>query len=804
MKFFRFIFWLIISVALLFLLNKKQGSIPPAGKLLDPFQGFWANAETEILDIDKESLTAGLHENVTVQYEDNLIPHIYAQNDHDLYFTQGYLTAYHRLWQMEFVMYVAAGRVSEILGPNAIEFDRRQRRKGLVYGAENSLFELEKDETVREFLNAYAAGVNAFIGQLKFKDYPIEYKILDYEPEEWTPLKSVLLLKYMADDLSGSDRDLQNTNAYQLLGRERFDFLFPDMPAGIDPIIPKGTKWDFDPVQVNTPDSFAVQSVFSPASPVEEDPGIGSNNWAISREKSATGNPMLCNDPHLRFSLPSIWFAQQLNAPGINSFGVTIPGLPGILLGFNDSLAWGLTNAPRDVRDWYQITFKDYERDEYLYDGKWLKTQKRIETIRVRGEKAYYDTVLYTHYGPIFYDRNFMGNDDQVNFSLKWTAHNPSKEILTVYLLGRTKNLKDIEKATQYFECPPQNMVVATRGGDIGMFIEGKFPLKWKGQGKFLMDGSDPKYEWQGFIPREHNAKIVNPTRGFVSSANQHPFDSLYPYFYYNNNEEHYRNRRINDYLSGTNSISIDDMKKLQNDTYYLLAAETLPAMLSQLDSSDLKDSDYEIMEMLSSWDYYTKPSQVPPSYFEAWWHFIITAVWDDFTDENAYVKPDKYITSQLIINHPDDPAFDIQITPETETISDIMTKTFHQAIDSLESWKKVNNESDAAWYKFKNTRLMHLTRIEPFSKLKVETGGNKSIVNANGPDWGASWRLVVDLGDEINAWGIYPGGQNGNPASRHYTDFVDDWAIGNYFKINFWEAPVTEEIAFKTYNLNK
>jgi len=808
MKFLRFLLSFIISAGLILFLNQPAylpgiGDIPPTGKVLDPFHGFWQNAEKDPLDLEITLNHPELSEEVQILYEKNLIPHIFANNDYDLYFAQGYATAYHRLWQMEFLSYVAAGRISEILGEVALNFDRRQRRKGLAYGAENSLKKLEEDEINIRFLEAYADGVNAYVSRLKYKDYPVEYKLLNYRPEKWTPFKTILLLKYMADDLSGSDYDLQNTNMVTLFGKERFDFLFPDIPEGIDPIIPSDTKWNFDPVEVKTPQKFSIRTKFSPVAPESPEEGMGSNNWAVSPGKTRNGYAILCNDPHLRFAMPSIWYAQQLKAPGINTYGVTIPGLPGVLLGFNDSIAWGLTNAPRDLRDWYQITFKSGEKEEYLYDGKWLKTQKRVEDIKIKGNNTYTDTVIYTHYGPVMYDDTYAIDSSRMNFSLRWTAHNGSREILMIYHLNRVNNIFEIGDMINDFECPPQNIAVATRQGDIGMFIEGKFPLRWKEQGKFLMDGSDPIYEWQGYIPDAHDAKVINPSRGFVSSANQHPFTEDYPYYYYNNTAEYFRNRRINEKLSTLTDITIEEMMLLQNDTYHLLASEALPLILDGLDTTLLQPDQFEIYDNLRNWNYLTEPNQVSPSYFEVWWNKLYEFLWDEFDREIPLVKPNDFITIKILRDHPQDSAFDRVDTPEKENIADVLFGSYLATIDSIQNWRDKHPETEPVWYQFKNTRLMHLTNLSPFSLTRIQTGGNKHIVNANGPTWGTSWRLIVEMGDRIRAFGIYPGGQSGNPGNPAYDSFVDDWASGRYFKINFWYEPVLDQDDVITFRLS-
>jgi len=787
MKFFRFFISILLSGALVYILNQKIGDIPPLGKLLDPFHGFWQNAVDDPLDIRYDISLLQLKDEVRIQYEANLIPHIFSKNDYDLYFTQGYIMAHHRLWQMEFITFVASGRISELFGERALNYDRLQRRKGLNEATEKAIKALQDHPEVFKSVKAYSDGVNAFIDQLEYKDLPLEYKLFNYWPEAWVPYKSLLTQKYLADDLN-SDRDLQNTNLVRIFGKERFDFLFPDFPDEIEPIIPVGTPWDFEPLETFSPDSEEVKNAYFVNIPDRFKEGIGSNNWAVSGKKTESGHAILCNDPHLGLNLPMIWYAQQLNSPDINTFGVTVPGVPGILLGFNDSIAWGATNADRDLRDWYQISFRDDQCDEYQYGGKWLKTQKRIETIKIKGRDDYSDTVVYTHYGPVVYDRSYMGDSNRVNFALKWTAHNASVDYKAFYDLSRAQNISEALAASSSLDCPPQNFALASRSGDIAQVVQGNYPLKWEEQGKFIMDGSDPNYEWQGYIPKEHNARIINPERGFISSANQHPFDSDYPYYYHSRSEENFRNRRINSILSASEDITIDDMKILQNDNYYSLASSILPVMIDSLRKEGLADEQLQVLDLLIEWDYMANADQIEPSYFRAWYKKMYNLLWDEFDVDVPVEWPSDYTTMIILTKWPTDTAFDILGTEDVESIKDIITESYTQGIDSINTWKELNNGEDPLWYKFKNTHLTHMTGIGSFSYAQVPVGGYSGIVNATSGNWGASWRMIVELGDEIEAWGIYPGGQSGNPGSAGYGTFIEDWARGEYFKISFWE----------------
>ncbi len=783
MKLLRFILVFLITVAITVALNFKIGDVPPLGKFLDPYNGFWQNIEHEYQD--QRLHIPGLQQEVRVHYDQYLIPHIIAENDHDLYLAQGYITARHRLWQMEFQTHAAAGRISELIGEQALDFDRLQRRKGMVFGAQSAQAAFNRNDTIKSAVEAYAEGVNYFINSLSYKDLPIEYKLLDYAPENWNSLKTALLLKYMADDLSGWDADLENTNAYHLLGPERFDFLFPDTLNNTDPVIPNQTRYNFEPVKVDTP------ALFVPPAPPnisfsKTDPDNGSNNWVVGGEKTNSGSPILANDPHLGLNLPSIWFVMQLNAPGVNVMGATLPGALGVIIGHNENISWGVTNARRDVRDWYSIEFKDGEKNEYLFDNKWLKTQKVAEEIKIRGGDSFFDTVVYTHYGPVVYDGNYSKSKNLHNFSLRWIAHDPSEEQLTFYLLNRGKNYDDYVNALKYYSAPAQNFAFASKTGDIALWVQGKFPLKWPGQGKFLLDGSRLDQEWQGYIPFNHNAHLVNPEQKYLSSANQYPVGKNYPYYVYDGNFEDYRNRRINSRLSAMRNITPQDMMALQQDNYNLKAAESLPMMLAGLDINQLTAQQKEIYSLLSNWDFNNEMQSKAATVYEIWWETLYELIWDEFDRADmALNAPDDNTTLFILKNHPADPFIDIKATPETEGLQEILSQSYLAATDSVKKWTE-EKEEDFTWSNFKATRLQHLLRLDAFSIHNVAIGGNKGIINAVSKTHGPSWRMVVSMEDEVKAWGIYPGGQSGNPGSPYYDNFVESWRKGEYIPLLF------------------
>ncbi len=788
-----------LAIGLFYALNTKFGSIPPIGKFLNPYTGVWQNETDE--SVTGEVSISGLSDKVTVHYDAQLIPHVFAQNELDLYKAQGYITAKHRLWQMEFQTYAAAGRLSEIIGEAALNYDRQERRRGMVYGAEQTIKKMSEDEQTARLVEAYTDGFNNYIKQLDPKDFPVEYKLLDYKPEEWTPKKTALLLMYMTKMLAGGDEDLEYTNALRLFGKERFDLLFPDFYDITDPVIPKQTDWSFiDVPQTPKPESeFVLDSI---AETIDKpDPNYGSNNWAVSGTKSYSGHPILANDPHLGLNLPSIWFVMQLSTPNHNAFGATLPGALGVISGFNQHIAWGETNATRDVIDWYKIQF-NADRTKYKFDEQWKNVTIRVEEIKIKGKPTFKDSVLYTHHGPVVFDKNFKSDEELSGYAMKWTGHIPSNGQKTFTELNRAKNYEDYVEALKHWVAPAQNFVFASTDGDIALWIQGQLPNKWEGQGKFLMDGSKSENDWQSFIPQQLNAYTKNPERGFVSSANQHPVDEAYPYYVFNDGYETYRNRVINDFFQSKDKFDIQDFKDLQNNNFNLKASELMPYMLETMDVSELTAEEKEIYDIAKSWNYNNDMDEIGPSIWRAWWDELYPIVWDEFDLEDTAMQiPFTYQTIFLLKNNGDDAFMDIVETPEIETAKDLFKLSFSKAAKELNSWKETHG--DLKWVNYKGTYLGHLLQALPaFSRFDIPIGGGKNIVNATSEDWGPSWRMIVEMTSPPTALGIYPGGQSGNPGSKYYDNFVDEWAAGQYHSLNFLQSDVATEAIIGTQTL--
>jgi penicillin G amidase len=793
------------TVLLITALDNRLGQLPPLGRFLDPINGFYQNAAIPFSARDSDTFQFDqLKEAAAVQFDEYMVPHIQAGTSYDLYFLQGYVTARHRLWQMEVQTHFAAGRLTEIFGESMLDTDRLTRRKGLVTGAKEALAAMQRDAETAEAVQAFSDGVNAYISRLDYRHKPFEYKLLGYDPEPWTPLKSALLLMYMAEDLAGYDVDLENTNLLNLLGREDFNLLYPDRLPDSDPIAPAGTSWNFGALPLKErPVSYPNLSITDTLP--KPNPANGSNNWAVSGSKTSSGRPILCNDPHLSLNLPSIWYALQLSGPGLNVYGVSLPGAPGVIIGFNDSIAWGVTNAQRDVKDWYRIHFKDSSRQAYAFDGQWLQTEKVAEQFRFRpgwfwqSGDTFTDTVVYTRHGPLVYDRNFPKKREGQNFAMRWVAHQPGNSLKAFMLLNRARNFEEYSEALNHYNTPAQNFVFASVSGDIALRVQGKFPAKWQDQGRFLMEGNRSDFEWQDFIPATQNVLVKNPERGFVSSANQIPADSLYPYYIFDQTFEHYRNRRINQQLQHMENISTKDMMQLQNDNYHLMAAETLPWMMEGVNTNLLRPEERRAMDQLQQWDFMALASQPAPAIYHAWWRKLKALTFDELDSlEIAVIQPSDAAMAYFLKNNPSHPLLNVSYLPGEQNLQDLLLLSFREMVKDLAEWEQTN-ERPLSWGDYKNSSIMHLSGQAALSYTKLQIDGGKNIVNANSGRHGASWRMVVALGEPMEAWGIYPGGQSGNPGSPYYDTFLESWRQGEYKRLYFItdQTPFADKIIF-------
>ncbi|WP_126971089.1 penicillin acylase family protein [Gynurincola endophyticus] len=795
MKWISFSISALVLAALIYALDRPWGAIPALGKLLSPQHGFWQNAESYDKDWSNTYQFNHLNGKVEVLLDERMVPHIFAEHDEDAYFVQGYLHAQFRLWQMEFQIYAASGRLSEILGFGNdslyLKVDLGMRRLGMVYAAEQALKEMESDPASKLMLDNYTAGFNAYVQHLQWKDLPLEYKLLNYTPEKWTNLKSAIFLKMISYDLTARDNDIEYTNLLKTLGPDMFEKMYPVTSDSLDPIIPKGTFFEKSPIDLSVPahihDSTHAWGVLLEKEMTEPHPGNGSNNWAVSGSRTASGKPILCDDPHLGMNLPALWFEIQIKTPQQNVYGVSFPGAPGVIIGFNDSISWGVTNGSRDVRDYYKIHFEDQTRQKYWYNGELRNTTQRPEKITGKNGQVYIDTVDYTHFGPVA-RQLFQGAKDKVyaEYAVRWKAHDPSNELKAFYMLNRAKNYDEYLTAIRNFKTPVQNFVFASATNDIAIWQQGEYPAKWRRQGDFLMDGKDSTYEWRGMIPETQNPHQKNPARGFVSSANQYPTDTTYPY-YLGGDHPPYRGKIINFYLSDMNGVTVEDMMYLQNQNYNYYAELAVPVLINHLNRDYLDEKGWKYFEMIRIWNRKNDPEEKGATIFTIWAKKFRELT---YADELAKVPdpkrmPYENIHIEAILKDTNYLFLDDITTEVKEGLSDIVTRAFIETTEVLEKMEN-ENKGSLAWYQYNNASVNHLLKLPVFSYNKLYTGGGVHIINAVSGNHGPSWRMIVHMTDPVEAYGIYPGGQVGNPGSKFYDQFINDWAAGRYYKLLF------------------
>ena len=777
---------IVFTVGLVLFLNGNfhpiQAPLPPLGKFLNPFGGAWTSDtknEKELILLEDYGLKA----KVEIIYDERRVAHIYAENIEDALFAQGYVEAQNRLFQMEFLTLAAAGELSSVMGDRTLEIDLEKRRRGMKYAAENATKGWEKSKDINASYR-YVDGVNAYIKSLKKEDYPLEYKLFNMTPSEWTPLKSALVFKQMSLTLAGRNDDITNTNLLLKLGKDEFDLLYPERQSLENPVIPTEKPYNFDTLVGTKQDASSyIKEPILKSYYESKEKGIGSNSWAVSGSKTSTGKPIFCNDPHLALGLPSIWFELHIHTPDFNAYGVSFPGMPGIMIGFNDYIAWGETNVGQDVEDLFKIQWVDKSRSKYLVDGKEMDVTYRMEEIKVKGSKTIIDTVKYTIWGPV-YNTSLHGNHD---LAMRWLCHDiPDTDEYNVFVNAmKCKSYEEYLKSTEGYITPGQNFGFASVSGDVALRVNGRLPAKYEQDGRFVEYGNNSKNNWQSWIPKNQNPQIINPKRGFISSANQVSADKTYPY-YFTGKFERYRNRIVNDKLTEMSDITTDDMKKMQLDAFSYKASDYIKMLKVKINENVLVEHQKQLYNKLTSWDFHYKSASEAPVLFELFYNKLAENTWDELIEIRKTMSirlPEDWRLLELIEQDPVNNFFDHLDTKAVENANDIMLKSLNEAFIEFDKLKA--DGKGTTWGKYKPLHIYHLTRIPAFSSKDIAIDGCSDAINAIGTSSGPSWRMVISLEEKIKAYGVYPGGQSGNPSSKYYKNMIETWAKGEYYTLN-------------------
>jgi penicillin amidase len=793
--------------ALLVLGVRGGGPVPPLGPFLDPAHGVWALARSAEFPSQGSASIPGLAAPVRVLYDDRGVPHIFASSEEDAWRAQGYVLARDRLFQMELQTRAASGTLSGLVGPRARDADLATRRRGFPWAAERSFRSLDPNSLIARAARAYAEGVNARIAELARADLPIEYRLLNVRPVRWEPINTSYLFLQMTYTLAWADPTPARQEARARVGAAAAEALFPLNSPIQEPIQPNGQRsprFDFTALPPpGAPDSLAMGALAE----TRRTEAIGSNNWAVSPRRTARGAALLAGDPHLDLSLPSIWYELHLHVDGATDVaGVTFAGSPGVIIGFNRDLAWSFTNTGADVRDHYRETVDDPVRPtRYRLDGEWKPLELREEVVRdPRGRVLAVDTVRFTHRGPLVPVRSPRMPDQGQWMSIRWIgwdARSSGEEFLR---LDRARTVTEWLDGWKEFAAPAQNGIVADRHGDIAIRSTGKYPVRPDdGRGDRIRDGQSRAADWTGFLPVERYPFARNPAQGFLASANQQPVDpKVNPFYFGADWYSPWRAMRINQLLRADSQVTPDAMRRFQTDPGSVRAMAFLPPLVAAAKRSS-DDRVLQAARRLEAWDgRYVRESEAA-GLFEAVMGKLTPLVWDELIPprlpgdsippSRPAVVPEDAILLGLMADSLN-PWWDNRTTGPVEHRDGILAQAVRAGYDEMvrqwgapgENWR---------WERVHRANIWHLLRLPGLSALNLGVQGGPSTLSPSpgAGTHGASWRMVVELGDQVSASGIYPGGQSGNPASARYDDRLVKWLNGSLDSILFPRNP--EEI---------
>ncbi len=812
----------LILAASLYAGHWSIGPVPPLGAFLHPSTGVWAVATTAELPREATADITGLEGQVRVLYDDRGVPHIFAGTVRDVVRALGYVVARDRLFQLELQTRATAGTLSELVGEPALEADRMSRRYGLAWAAERNFGALDPNSSGARLLQAYAEGVNAWIDAMGPRDLPLEYRLLDARPMRWEPAYSLYLIKRMGYTLSFNPHELRRERIQALIGPEATDQLFPIHSPIQEPIVPldlrTGETTEGDSLAVGT--SVATPSRGPPSRPSvdslsrgsrmwdvaaagpEGHSVVGSNNWAVSPSRAEAGFALLAGDPHLELTLPSIWYEVHLVVGGeLDVYGVTIPGVPGVVIGFNRRVAWSFTNAEADVVDFYEETVDDRDQPtSYVVDGTWRPLIRRIEEIRgPGGELLATDTLFFTHRGPL------LRNEGRAQ-SMRWTVLEESGEIEALDEAVRAESVAEWLGAMERYLAPPQNMLVADWTGSIAVRSMGRFPLRpGDGRGTKIRDGSRSSNDWVGVWSLDRLPQAVDPPQGFLASANQEPLHPAVDSTYLGVNwPGPWRAIRINELLRADTAVTPEDMQRFQLDPGSARAdrfvAEFLHAAERALTLVQGDDALREAAQLLAQWDRrYTKDNE-RAILFELAMDELADRAWDelllpaesDSTPKRRLSTPGSSVLASLL----DDSSnvwWDDQRTAGTVEDRDaILNASLEAALARAKAEYGSPEDGGWRWGAIRQANIYHLLRLPGLSALELPVqGGPGTLSPSSGRGtFGASWRMVVELRPVVRAWTIYPGGQSGNPVSPMYRDRIDKWLAGELDPVRFPQDP--------------
>lgn len=790
----------------------------------------------------------GLDAKVEV-YRDHMgIPQIYASTTHDVFFSQGYIHAQERFWQMDAWRHIGSGRLSEMFGSGQLETDTFLRTLGWRQTAEAEWANL--DPAAREILQAYTDGVNAYLKDHDGTAVSLEYAVLKlltpgYKIEPWTPVHSLTWGKAMAWDLRGNmGEEIERAILLKTLTPAQVDELFPAYPSDHPIIVNKIGNGS-----AAIPAAKGTTSMALPSDVVgnlqhnvalldgvlgEKGDGIGSNSWALSGSRTSTGMPLLANDPHLGIQMPSIWFQVGLHCQPKNDAcpfevtGFSFAGVPGVVIGHNDRIAWGFTNVGPDVMDLYIEKVNPANANQYEENGKWVDFETRTEQINT-GSKIVDVTVRSTRHGPVISesygplkntgepdDKKFIAFKDaagiqlppQYVIALKWTALSPSTPFEAIWGFDRAQNWTDFRAAASKFHVPAQNLLYADVDGNIGYQMPGDIPIRANGDGRLPVPGWTDEYEWTGFIPFDQLPYTFNPTEGYIVTANNQVQPADYPHMISTDWDYGFRANRITELIkSAPGKISAEYIQKMQGDAFDANAVTYVPQLLATLDGK-VTGTEATALDLLKTWDFQARSDSAPAAVFESFWRHLLEHTFNDELPEKYWPDGGSRWNEVMRNIKPDSSWWDDVSTKDVvETREDILKASFGEVVKEL-SDRLGSDPAKWQWgaehqATFRNQTLgtSGVAPIEQlFNRGPFNTGGGEAIVNATGwsikdgyeVNWLPSMRMIVDLGNLDRSLSVHTTGESGHAYSAHYADMAPLWASVQYYPMLWDQSSVT------------
>jgi penicillin G amidase len=735
------------------------------------------------------------------------VPAIHASSIPDAMFGLGYVHARDRLWQMEFQRRTGSGRLAEILGERLVPADRFLRTVGFGRAANAARAVLSRE--TRGLLEAYARGVNAYLAADPAR--PVEFRLLRVSPEPWTPVDSLVWGKMMAWDLAANARDeIRRAGLVEALGAEKAAELLP--LAGSAPTILAAENWEAPAAAKSRVSCLGSEVDWGRADRGFDALGwlglgagesLGSNSWVLAGSRTVSGRPVLANDPHLKLRAPSTWYLAALDAPGLRAAGATLPGVPGIIIGHNDRIAWALTSLEPDVQDLFVEEVDPNDSSRYRHRGAWKPFAVRSETIRVRGGRDVSLTVRESVHGPIVTDALTGAERLGSAVALRWTGLDEDDRTGEAFLaIDRARGWEEFLAAARLLRVPAQNLLYADVEGHIGYTASGAMPIRPRGDGLLPVSGAGED-DWTGTVPFDELPRVLDPRRGFLVAANNRVVPSE-PYPFGLHWAEPYRARRITQRIEEKPRLSGADVAAIQLDRRSLQAEDLVPLIL---DTAPADAASRDALARLSAWNRDMDPDSPGAAIYAAWFVELARMPEDELAVRNL---PRRRTRSRFLVNalRASSAWCDDVSTPRVETCADFKTSSLRDAVAFLRR-RLGADASRWRWRDLHRARMAHdvfagVPLLRRLFDLEAGHGGDGSTVDvgsfsqdgAFAMTEGASYRQVVDLADPWRARFVTTTGQSGNVFDRRYRDLLPLWGAGESFPLEAGRAAETLTLA--------